>query len=148
MSIMQFLKNQFLRFVTVQAFTNLAIGTLGLIYQPGAQFGYQAFFLPSVYALVCILPGLFFYTSRDLTRNQMVVREILRILVTEAVFLTFMTFVNGLREPVMILAVALSVLCIEALLWFVNWLRDSREAKFLNVHLERLQREELEAQGG
>ena len=142
MSFKQFLVRKLSLFFMLTTLITVAVYILGSRFDADARFGYDAFLSPLFYAGCCVLPSLVTWSKRELKPHQLILREVLQFLLTEAVML-----VLAFRSPVIdtsrssvVLGIAASVLVIYLLVFLFSWLVNSAQAKRVNEELQEFQR--------
>ena len=142
MRLKQFLFRKLMLFFTLSTLITVAIYILGAAFDPGARFGYDGFLSPLVYAGCCVLPSLVTWSERELKIRELILREALQFLLTEAVVLAiaFQSRVIDTSRPAVVLAIAGSVLVIYLLVFLISWLANSAQAKQVNAELQAFQR--------
>ena len=127
-------------FISVTCIT-AAMAVLGMLYQPDARFGYVSFFSPLLFGALTTLPVLVKYTKREQTVRQALVRNILHLLLLEAVVLLVLYLAGQLTGPSMILSLCVSILIIDVAVSGVLWMHDVKTAGLLNEAIKKLQQD-------
>lgn len=142
MSFKQFLIKQLSLFFMLTTLITLAIVLLGSAFDGEARFGYDALLSPLTYAGCCVLPGFVTFSRREPKPRELLLRRVLRFLLTEAVvlLLAWRSPVVDSSRPIVMLTIAGSVLVIFLLVLLIDWLTNSAEAKKANVELLEFQR--------
>ena len=138
MSLGDFLRKNLMRFFIIVTCVSIAIGLIGLIYEPNRQFGYEAYFSPIIFGLIGVLPSIVTYSKKELTIKQMKARTVLQLIVLEGMVLSF-GYVMGIMKDNMMLSLALAVLVVFIMVHLISWLIDYKEAKKLNEDLKAFQ---------
>lgn len=138
MSLGDFLRKNLMRFFIIVTCVSIAIGLLGLIYEPNRQFGYEAYFSPIIFGLIGVLPSIVMYSKKELTIKQMKTRKVLQLIVLEGMVLSF-GYVMGIMKVNMMLSLALSVLVVFIMVHLISWIIDYKEAEKLNEDLKAFQ---------
>lgn len=134
----EFLKEMARDYLVICFFITLDMAILGLILDPEASFGYEALFAPPIYAFFSTLPSFFMYSSKEMSVKRAVIGRILQIASIEAVVLVPIKLQNPEIEPLELLIVGASVLCVFGVVWLVCFLRIRADSKELNEKLKRL----------
>ena len=124
MSIKQFIVRKLGLFFMLSTLITVAIYLLGSHFDGEARFGYDGFLSPLLYAGCCVLPSLVTWSKRELKPRELILRELIQFLLTEAV----------------VLGIAGSVLVIYLLVFLFSWLVNSAQAKQVNQELQAFQR--------
>lgn len=142
MSLKQFLIKKLGLFFVLTTFITVAVYLLGSHFDPEAQLGYDALLSPLFYAGCCVLPSLVTWSRRELKPRELIVREVLQFLLTEAVMLAlaFRSPAIDTSRPVVVLGIAGSVLVIYLLVFLLSWLVNSAQARQVNEELQAFQR--------
>ena len=138
MKLGDFLRKNLMNFFIIVTCVSIAIGLLGLIYEPNRQFGYEAYFSPIIFGLIGVLPSILTYSKKELTLKQMKVRKVFQLIVLEGMVLSF-GYVMGIMKDNMMLSIALSVLVVFLAVHFISWIIDCKEAAKLNEDLKAFQ---------
>jgi hypothetical protein len=142
MSLKQFLIRKLGLFFMLTTLITLAIYILGSQLDSDAQFGYNAFLSPLIYAGCCVIPSLATYSRRELKPRALAAREALQFVLTEAVVLILAFRSPGIdtSRTSVVLGIAGSVLVIYVLVFLFSWLVNSVQAKQVNDELQEFQR--------
>ena len=114
MSIKQFIVRKLGLFFMLSTLITVAIYLLGSHFDGEARFGYDGFLSPLLYAGCCVLPSLVTWSKRELKPRELILRELIQFLLTEAVvlFLAFRSRTIDTSRPAVVLGIAGSVLVI------------------------------------
>ncbi len=134
----EFLKEQARNYLIISFFIALDMGIIGVIFEPDASLGYDAFFAPPFYALLCTLPSFFMYSRKEMSVKRAVIGRILQIASIEAIILGAIKWQNPETEPLRFLIVGASVLCVFGAVWLVSFLQIRADSKELNEKLKKL----------
>ena len=138
MKFADYLKRTALAFFIISSLIAIAIGILGLIFEPARRFGYESFFSPLIIGLAATAPSIILYSSKELTFRQMAMRKILHFLVLEATLIGF-GFSFRFLEAQMVLSFALSVLIIWGFVNLIIWRIDHQKAGQMTKNLKTYQ---------
>lgn len=142
MSKSEFMKKTLMSFFIVVTLVNVAMAVLGMIYDKGRTFGYNAFFSPIIFGVLGVLPSIVTYSKRELTFKQMAVRKILQLVLLEAVLILFV-LINHISETKAIFPFAVSVFVVAVVVQMLLWVLDYNQAKKLNVILDEYQKKQF-----
>ncbi|MDE5771482.1 MAG: hypothetical protein K2I06_07650 [Ruminococcus sp.] len=123
-------------FILVTCIT-AGIMILGLIFDPDARFGYNAFASPFVFAALGVIPNLFMYSSKELSNRQIILRKIIQFVVIEAE-VTVVCIISPTihtEKAEVITGVIVSVFVIFILANFISIMNDYFSAKKLTKEL-------------
>ena len=142
MSIKQFIVRKLGLFFMLSTLITVAIYLLGSHFDGEARFGYDGFLSPLLYAGCCVLPSLVTWSKRELKPRELILRELIEFLLTEAVVLclSFRSRMIDTSRPAVVLGIAVSVLVIYLLVFLFSWLVNSAQAKQVNEELQAFQR--------
>ena len=142
MNLRQFLLRKLMLFFTLSTLITVAIYILGTSFDPAARFGYNAILSPLIYAGACVIPSLVTWSKRELKPKELLLRELLQFLLTEAVVLglAFRSDVIDTSRPAVVLGIAGSVLVIYLLVFLISWAANSAEARETDRELQEFQR--------
>ena len=142
MNLRQFLLRKLMLFFTLSTLITIAICILGTSFDPAARFGYTSFLSPLIYAGACVIPSLVTWSKRELKPRELLLRELLQFLLTEAVVLglAFRSDVIDTSRPAVVLGIAGSVLVIYLLVFLISWAANSAEARETDRELQEFQR--------
>ena len=142
MSIKQFIVRKLGLFFMLSTLITVAIYLLGSHFDGEARFGYDGFLSPLLYAGCCVLPSLVTWSKQELKPRELILRELIQFLLTEAVvlFLASRSRTIDTSRPAVVLGIAGSVLVIYLLVFLFSWLVNSAQAKQVNQELQAFQR--------
>ena len=142
MNLKQFLLRKLMLFFTLSTLITIAIYILGTSFDPAARFGYDGFLSPLIYAGVCVVPSLVTWSKRELKPRELLLRELLQFLLTEAIVLglAFRSSVIDTSRPAVVMGIAGSVLVIYLLPFLISWATNSAEARETDRELQKFQR--------
>ena len=142
MNLKQFLLRKLMLFFTLSTLITVAICILGTSFDPEARFGYDGMLSPLIYAGACVIPSLVTWSKRELKPRELVLRELLQFLLTEAVVLglAFRSRVIDTSRPAVLTGIAGSVLVIYLLVFLISWAANSAEARETDRKLQEFQR--------
>ncbi len=142
MEFKRFLVNKLILFFMLSTLITAAVSLIGSTFDAGARFGYDVLLTPMKYAALCLLPTLVTWSRRDLSAKELLVRKALMLILLEGVILliAFMSPVIDTGSMRVVLTLAGSVFVIFALVNLFLWLKDSAEAKKMNIALAEFQK--------
>lgn len=140
MSFQNFFINKVLPsfFISV-TFITIAMAILGVVFFKSQQFGYEGFWSPIIFGAVAVLPQLITYSKNELSAKQMLFRNILHLILLEAIILQLYQLNAPRYSTVVTLSLALSVFIIYVTVHLVLWINDKRIAKEFNERLRAWQ---------
>lgn len=125
-------------FVSVPCIT-AAMALIGTTSVPEARFGYEAFWSPLLFGAIASLPLFVYYSRRELSVLQTLLRSVLHLLLLEVLILTVLSLAGVLTSFSMGVSLGLSILLIDCTVQLVLWVHDSRIAAAFNQALKRMQ---------
>ena len=142
MSFKQFMINKLTQFFMLTTFISVAICIIGLKFDKGTVFGYEAYLSPLIFAGACIVPTLVTYSKKELSIKELIPRMVLEFILIEAVVLGIAVSSPEIdtTRPEVVVALLFSVLIVYLLVCLVEWLKESAEAKQMNEDLLRIQK--------
>lgn len=142
MSLKQFLLRKLMLFFTLTTLITVAIYILGVHFDPEARFGYDSLLSPLIYAGCCVAPSLVTWSKRELKPGELLLRELLQFLLTEAVVLglAFRSRMIDTSQPAVLMGIAGSVLVIYLLVFLISWAVNSAEALETDRELQKFRR--------
>lgn len=138
MSFRAFLRRCLLEYFVITTCITAVTAVLGLVLEPTAKFGYEAFFSPLIFGLVSLIPSLVTYSSKELSLRQTLIRKALHLIVLETTLVIFGFWAGGLRGADVALF-ALTVSVVYLLVNIISWALDGKAAAEINMALKSLQ---------
>lgn len=139
MSFKDFVKKSLMNFFIIVTCISLVMGVIGLIYEPGRRFGYEAYFSPLIFGAISTIPSFVTYSKKELTVRQMVFRNVLQLLVIECLVLITGYFFGIMKDKMILISVAISVIIVFIIVHIISWLIDFKTAAILNQNLKSYQ---------
>ncbi len=142
MDLKTFLLRKLMLFFTLATLITVAVYLLGTALDPEARFGYELLLSPLIFAGACVLPSLVTWSKRELKPRELVLRELMQFLLTEAVVLglAFRSSAIDTSRPAVLLGLAGSVLVIYLLVFLISWAGNSAEARQTDRELQEFRR--------
>ena len=130
-----------LYFILVTMITILLM-VVGLIFDSGRTFSYEAFFSPLFYALIGVIPVFFFQSDKELSMKQLIIRSIIQILLIEAAILLIVFKVPSIPSDriEVVISIAVGVLVVYILSLVVEYIFELTQAREMNAYLEEYQK--------
>ena len=116
-----------------------AMALIGLVFEPSIRFGYEAFLSPDIFGILGTLPTLVKYTKKELSIEQTLLRNVLHLILLEAVILTSLYLAGLLTSISMAVSLAISIVVIDFTVNLVLWIHDAKTAKEFNDALQKMQ---------
>jgi hypothetical protein len=134
-----FIKEIMMSFFVSITFILAAMALIGMIYEPDARFGYEAFLSPLIFGAITSFPLLVKYSRKELSLKQSLIRDVIHFVLLEVVVLTFLYFGGMLTDSSITMSVGFSIFIIDVTVHLVLWINDKRVAKEFNAGLKQLQ---------
>lgn len=139
-----FWKRMFFSFVLIQAGITLAMGIIGCAMRKDAVVPYVAFFFPFLFAALCMIPQILFYTEKELTIRQTLVRRIIELALLEVIVLGGQKVLAPSTSFILFVCIGISVAGIAAIVQLIGWLYGKGEADQMNQKLQEHRRKQTE----
>lgn len=142
MDITALIKKMLVQYIIIYAGSMFGTLVFCSIFYPDEMFGLDYLVWMLLFSLLGDLPLLVFYSKRELTEKQWIIRQGIHILLLELVLLCA-AFQMGLYEGVIQgAAFALVIIGIYVLVRFITFRGDSKLAHELNVRLQERKNKE------
>lgn len=138
MSVKEFVSGLIRDFFILTTLICIGVGILGMIFQPETRFGYEALFMPIIYAIAGLIPSAVMYSKRELTVKEVIIRKAIQCLLIEAIVVGLIFGSNILKVEYrsIILGVMISILVIFVLCHLISAFMEYLDAKKMNADLE------------
>lgn len=134
-----FVKKVMMSFFVSIACISAAMALIGMLFEPDARFGYEAYLSPLLFGALASLPLLVKYSKKELSFKQTAIRNVIHLLLLEMVILLILYFEGLLTSMSMTISLAICIFVIDLTVNLVLWINDKRIAKEFNDALKRLQ---------
>ncbi|MBR1773228.1 MAG: hypothetical protein IJ749_04955 [Eubacterium sp.] len=130
-----------LYFILVTLITILLM-VVGLIFDSGRTFSYEAFFSPLFYAFIGVIPVFFFQFDKELGMKQLIIRGVIQILIIEAAILLIVFNAPNIPSDriEVVISIAVGILIVYILSLVVEYIFELIQAKEMNTYLEEYQK--------
>lgn len=130
-----------LYFILVTLITILLM-VVGLIFDSGRTFSYEAFFSPLFYAFIGVIPVFFFQSDKELGMKQLIIRGVIQILIIEAAILLIVFNAPNIPSDriEVVISIAVGILIVYMLSLVVEYIFELIQAKEMNTYLEEYQK--------
>jgi len=130
-----------LYFILVTLITVLLM-ILGLMFDSDRTFGYEIYFSPLLYALIGVIPVFVFHSDRELSMKRLVIRNILRLLLVEALVMMLVFKAPSIPSdrPEVVAGIAVGITVVYILTMVVEYIFELIQARELNTYLEEYQK--------
>ena len=128
-------------FFTIVTLINIAMYLMGVSIFPDVTMGYEGFIIPVIYGLVGTIPNFAMYSNRELKVNELIVRKVIQLLLTEVCVLVavFSGSSQTDKVPWLITVVALSIFIIFVVASLFDWIQNYLSAKQMMEDLKIFQ---------
>ena len=128
-------------FFTIVTLINIAMYLMGVSIFPEVTMGYEGFIIPVIYGLVGTIPNFAMYSNRELKVNELIVRKVIQLLLTEACVLIAVFSGSSYTDkvPWLIIVVALSIFIIFVVASLFDWIQNYLSAKQMMEDLKIFQ---------
>ena len=137
MNISSFWKRMFFMFMLIEGGISITMGVGGMIMVPGETVPYYAFFIPFLFAALCMIPVMLLYTEKEMTIKQAIIRKIIMVLLLEILVLLAQRIISPSATISLYVCVFISVFVIVAVVGLITWLYDKEAADQMNEKLKK-----------
>ncbi|WDV45804.1 DUF3021 family protein [Clostridiaceae bacterium M8S5] len=130
--IKRFINNYCITFAIIVMFITI----LRQIFAPNEYFELKEVFIYMTCAFISCLPGLIFYSPKEISEKQMKVRRVIHFVLLEIVLLVFGNILNILTSKIMTFLLALQIAIIYIVVRFLSWTEDKKDAHSINEKLK------------
>ena len=132
-----------LYFILVTLITILLF-VVGMLFDSGRTFGYEAYFSPLFYAFVSVIPVFIFHSDKELSMKCFVIRNVIQALIIEVVILLIVFKAPNIPSDRMaiVISIAVGVLIIYLLTMVVEYIFELTQANEMNDYLKEYQNKE------
>ncbi len=144
-NIIEHIKDNIMNFFIIVTLVDVAIFICGIILAPDAKLGYDTYILPVLIGFLGIIPGLIMYSKKELTIKQVIVRNILQLILTEAIILSFLagpSIFSSEENRAGVIAICISVAVIYVAVIVIRYFLDLKTAARITEALKAYQEEE------
>lgn len=142
MELKRFLVNKLILFFMLSTLITAAVSLIGSAFDGSARLSYGELLAPMKYAALCLLPTFVTWSAHELSAKELLVRKALMLVLLEGVilFIAFRSSAIDTGNIRVVLTLAGSVFAIFVLVNLFLWLKDSAEAKKMNIDLAEFQK--------
>lgn len=130
-----------LYFILVTLITILLM-IVGMLFDSGRTFSYEAFFSPLFYAFIGVIPVFFFQSDKELSMKQLIIRSIIQILLIEVAILLIVFKMPSIPSDriEVVISIAVGIIIVYILSLVVEYIFELTQAKEMNIYLEEYQK--------
>ena len=113
------------------------MAVLGMYFFPDAQFGYESFTAPLIYAAYGTLPNMIMYGKKEFTMKQLLVRKTIQLILVEVIIISVAIpkeLIEAGRIEIVV-SLAISILVIYIVTHIIEWFQNFVTAKKLTQEL-------------
>lgn len=114
-------------------------GVMGVMFFPDAQFGYEAFFSPPLFALISVALSVVNWSEEKMTVRGVIVCRAIHLLLIEAVVFGINAAAGNVISAAVAVTLALGIAAVFVLVYAVIELNDRRSAAQFNERLRAYQ---------
>lgn len=136
MELRELIKKLVISYPIIYGCSMMATFVFCLVFYPDSDFGLYYFGEMFLFALAADLPSLVFYSKRELSHKELMVRIIIHLLLLEGVLLVIgrlMGLHENITEGIVFFFI---VLAVYVVVWLLVFSDDARQAKEINKALE------------
>lgn len=133
----EFINDVLSTYFTLVTLITVVMFVLGTNFIPNAQFGYEAFASPLIYAGCGVLPNIVMYSKRELSVKEFLVRKVIQFVLVEIIVLAVaLPGLGDYRSHMdIVIALAFSVFVIYLLSHLFDWIQNWMSAKRMTEDL-------------
>lgn len=137
----EFIRRQIRSFMISHVLITIVVGVTGMLLSPDTQLGYWAYFIPLLYAVLCVLPGFIMYSKKELTIRQVMVRKVLQLVLIEGIILGLLAVFGSLESIKVVVTIMISVVIVYVTVNLIEWISEVRDTTMMNQMLTHMSEE-------
>lgn len=141
MKLMEYIKKLIRNYFVVFSVIVMSITVLRQIFAPGEYFELKDIYIYMLCSLISVLPGLIFYSPRELSEKEMRIRIVIHFTVLEAVLLIWANGIGVVNDILHTFILAIEIAVIYVIVRFILWIEDTRSANSINKKLRAMKDE-------
>ena len=137
MRLSEFFKRIFITYFVIVTCVSAITGLMGLIYDPGRTFGYEAFFSPLIIGVISILPSFLLYSKKELSFQKILIRKVVQFIF----IVIFLVLLNSLSSTwrwerffLYVVSIAIVYLMVQLVMWIIDCKKAEELSKDLKVY--------------
>lgn len=146
MELRSVLKKCMMDFLMIQAGITLAIGVIGCIKTPTLGVTHYSFFMPFVYAFLCVIPSFVIYSAKELSIKQMLVRKVIQFLLIEFIVMLVSYMIGTLNNTFICIAILLAVVVVYTVVNVLEYLICKSAADAMTKKIQYIKEREQDDQ--
>lgn len=133
----EFVNDMITTYFTLVTLITVVMFVLGTHFIPNAEFGYEGFATPLIYAVYGYLPNIVMYSKKELTVKEVLVRKVIQLVLIEVIILVMVLPGIGdyMEHMDIVISLVISVFIIYILTHFIEWFQNYRTAKNMTEEL-------------
>lgn len=133
----EFVNDMITTYFTLVTLITVVMFVLGTHFIPNAEFGYEGFATPLIYAVYGSLPNIVMYSKKELTVKEVLVRKVIQLVLIEVIILVMVLPGIGdyMEHMDIVISLVISVFIIYILTHFIEWFQNYRTAKNMTEEL-------------
>ena len=133
----EFVNDMITTYFTLVTLITVVMFVLGTHFIPNAEFGYEGFATPLIYAVYGSLPNIVMYSKKELTVKEVLVRKVIQLVLIEVIILVMVLPGIGdyMEHMDIVISLVISVFIIYILSHFIEWFQNYRTAKNMTEEL-------------
>ena len=135
----EFFKRIFIAYFVIVTCVTLIMGLMGLIFDPGRTFGYEAFFSPLIIGVISILPSFLIYSKKELSFRQTLIRKVMQFIFI-VILLVLLNGFNSTWKWEIIFQYVTSIAIVYLMVQLIMWIIDCKKAEELSKDLKSFQK--------
>ena len=135
-----FFRKMFFIFIMIQAGITLIMGTIGMCFMKDSSVPYVAFFFPFLFALLCMIPEIIFYTEKELSVKRVLFQKIMTLFLCEFIVLSIQKLFSPSTSNILMVAIGISVALLSFIIQGIIFLFEKGKANQMNQKLKDYRR--------
>ena len=133
----EFVNDMITTYFTLVTLITVVMFVLGTHFIPNAEFGYEGFATPLIYAVYGSLPNIVMYSKKELTVKEVLVRKVIQLVLIEVIILVMVLPGIGdyMEHMDIVISLVICVFIIYILTHFIEWFQNYRTAKNMTEEL-------------
>ncbi len=144
--IIKRIKDMLLEFLLIIAGILLCTAVFCTVFYTDAQFGVEILWQIVALAFLCTLPGFVFFSKKELSKKQILIRQVIHLCLLLIILLFFAYFWEWLSPRSVVQPVIFIVMfaLVYTMVGYFSYKRDKKTAKQLNERLEKFKSKSID----
>lgn len=130
------------QYFLIYALTMITTLIICHFFYPDITFELSYFWEVMVFSLLAVLPGFVYYSPKELTRKQWIIRTILHTILLETALLFAANLIGMYRGICGGIVFAIIILIIDSIVRLLSYTKDGKTADEINVQLKERRKNE------